>query len=147
LRSSVACSPFLAAIGLFEISFGEVPESVRGFPIQCATCLDQAPIGQIKTFFRRVVFRSVVTHGRALLRTEGLPLTAQIAGRPIGVMMGIGTALNPFTLRPSYKALESLPIEEQRKRLRDPELRRFRRRSCRTRSIRPPPKGCNETGV
>jgi N-acyl-D-aspartate/D-glutamate deacylase len=49
---------------------------------------------------------------------------AQIAGRPIGVMMGIGTALNPFTVRPSYKVLESLPIEEQRRRLRDPELRR-----------------------
>ena len=56
--------------------------------------------------------------------SEGLPLTAQIAGRPIGVMMGIGTALNPFTVRPSYKALESLPIEEQRRRLRDPEMRR-----------------------
>src|SRR5580700_9689933 len=57
-------------------------------------------------------------------RKDGAPLTAQIAGRPIGVMMGIGTALNPFTVRPSYKALEGLPIEEQRKRLRDPELRR-----------------------
>src|ERR1700730_11825599 len=57
-------------------------------------------------------------------RSEGLSLTAQIAGRPIGVMMGIGTALNPFTVRPSYKALESLPIAEQRKRLRDPDLRR-----------------------
>jgi N-acyl-D-aspartate/D-glutamate deacylase len=57
-------------------------------------------------------------------RAEGLPLSAQMAGRPIGVMMGIGTALNPFTVRPSYKALESLPIEEQRRRLRDPETRR-----------------------
>ena len=57
-------------------------------------------------------------------RAEGLPLTAQMAGRPIGVMMGIGTALNPFTVRPSYKQLESLPIEEQRRRLRDPEMRR-----------------------
>jgi len=57
-------------------------------------------------------------------RAEGLPLTAQMAGRPIGVMMGIGTALNPFTVRPSYKQLESLPIEEQRRRLRDPEVRR-----------------------
>jgi N-acyl-D-aspartate/D-glutamate deacylase len=56
-------------------------------------------------------------------RAEGLPLSAQMAGRPIGVMMGIGTALNPFTVRPSYKALESLPIEEQRKRLRDPQTR------------------------
>jgi N-acyl-D-aspartate/D-glutamate deacylase len=57
-------------------------------------------------------------------RADGLSFTAQIAGRPIGVMMGVGTALNPFTVRPSYKKLESLPIEEQRKRLRDPEVRR-----------------------
>jgi N-acyl-D-aspartate/D-glutamate deacylase len=56
-------------------------------------------------------------------RAEGLPLSAQMAGRPIGVMMGIGTALNPFTVRPSYKALESLPIEEQRRQLRDPAMR------------------------
>lgn len=57
-------------------------------------------------------------------RAEGLPLMAQMAGRPIGVMMGIGTALNPFTVRPTYKTLERLPIEEQRRRLRDPEVRR-----------------------
>jgi N-acyl-D-aspartate/D-glutamate deacylase len=57
-------------------------------------------------------------------RAEGLPLTAQMAGRPIGVMMGIGTALNPFTVRPSYKKLEHLPIDEQRRRLRDPQTRR-----------------------
>jgi N-acyl-D-amino-acid deacylase len=68
-------------------------------------------------------WRRLITavHG---MRAEGLPVTAQMAGRPIGVMMGIGTALNPFTVRPSYKKLESLPIEEQRKRLRDPQLRR-----------------------
>jgi N-acyl-D-aspartate/D-glutamate deacylase len=68
-------------------------------------------------------WRRLLTAVRAA-RSEGLSLTAQIAGRPIGVMMGIGTALNPFTVRPSYKALEGLPIEEQRTRLRDPELRR-----------------------
>lgn len=56
-------------------------------------------------------------------RAEGLPLMAQMAGRPIGVMMGIGTALNPFTVRPTYKAIEHLPIEEQRRRLRDPAMR------------------------
>ena len=58
-------------------------------------------------------WRRLITavHG---MRAQGLPVTAQMAGRPIGVMMGIGTALNPFTVRPSYKKLESLPIEEQR---------------------------------
>jgi N-acyl-D-amino-acid deacylase len=58
------------------------------------------------------------------MRAQGLPVTAQMAGRPIGVMMGVGTALNPFTVRPTYKKLESLPIEEQRKRLCDPAVRR-----------------------
>jgi N-acyl-D-aspartate/D-glutamate deacylase len=57
-------------------------------------------------------------------RNQGLSFTAQIAGRPIGVMMGIGTALNPFTVRPSYKKIESLPLDEQRRRLRDPQVRR-----------------------
>ncbi len=57
-------------------------------------------------------------------RADGLSFTAQIAGRPIGVMMGIGTALNPFTVRPSYKQIEILPLAEQRKRLRDPQMRR-----------------------
>jgi len=38
--------------------------------------------------------------------------------------MGIGTALNPFTVRPTYKQLESLPIDGQRMRLRDPNVRR-----------------------
>jgi N-acyl-D-amino-acid deacylase len=57
-------------------------------------------------------------------RAEGAHLTAQIAGRPIGVMLGIGTALNPFTVRPSYRELDGLSIPEQRARLRDPALRR-----------------------
>jgi N-acyl-D-amino-acid deacylase len=57
-------------------------------------------------------------------RAQGLSMTAQIAGRPIGVMMGIGTALNPFTVRPSYREIEALPLAEQRVRLRDPEVRR-----------------------
>ena len=57
-------------------------------------------------------------------RAQGLSLTAQIAGRPIGVMLGIGTALNPFTVRPSYREIMGLPIPEQLKRLRDPVLRR-----------------------
>ena len=55
-------------------------------------------------------------------RAQGISFTVQIAGRPIGVMMGIGTALNPFTVRSSYKKIKSLPIEEQRKRLRDPQV-------------------------
>ena len=56
-------------------------------------------------------------------RTEGASVTAQIAGRPVGVMLGIDTALNPFSIRPSYQALLKLPVDERIKRMQDPAFR------------------------
>jgi N-acyl-D-amino-acid deacylase len=58
-------------------------------------------------------------------RAQGAQLTAQISGRPIGVILGVGLALNPFSVRPSYAALNGLPRAEQLARLRDPGLRRL----------------------
>ena len=57
-------------------------------------------------------------------RAEGAQLTAQIAGRPIGVLLGIGAALNPFSIRPSYRQLDGLSPADQLARLKHPELRR-----------------------
>jgi N-acyl-D-aspartate/D-glutamate deacylase len=57
-------------------------------------------------------------------RAAGAHVTAQIAGRPVGVMLGIDTALNPFSIRPSYQALLQLPVAERIKRMQDPEMRR-----------------------
>jgi len=68
-------------------------------------------------------WRRLLTAAHAA-RADGASLTAQIAGRPIGVMMGIGTALNPFSIRPSYREVDGLGIAQQRKRLADPGLRR-----------------------
>lgn len=56
-------------------------------------------------------------------RAEGAMVTAQVAGRPVGVLLGADTALNPFSIRPSYQALLRLPIEERMRRLRDPAVR------------------------
>ena len=57
-------------------------------------------------------------------RTEGAALTAQVPGRPIGLILGLNTSLNPFSIRPAFKALEHLSPEERLARLRDPEVRR-----------------------
>jgi N-acyl-D-aspartate/D-glutamate deacylase len=57
-------------------------------------------------------------------RAEGAQLTAQVPGRPIGILLGIGTALNPFSIRPSYRALSGHNITKQREILRDPAMRR-----------------------
>jgi N-acyl-D-amino-acid deacylase len=57
-------------------------------------------------------------------RAEGASVTAQIAGRPVGVILGIASSLNPFAVRERYRPLEDLPLAERLVRLRDPETRR-----------------------
>ena len=56
-------------------------------------------------------------------RAQGAMVTAQVAGRPVGVLLGVDTALNPFSIRPSYQALLQLPAAERLKRLADPAMR------------------------
>ncbi len=56
-------------------------------------------------------------------RAAGAMVTAQVAGRPVGVLLGADTALNPFSIRPSYQALLKLPVDERMIRMRDPAMR------------------------
>lgn len=56
-------------------------------------------------------------------RRQGAPVTAQIAGRPVGVMLGVDTNLNPFSIRPSWQDLLRLPPEQRLTRMRDPAFR------------------------
>ncbi len=56
-------------------------------------------------------------------RAAGAMVTAQVAGRPVGVLLGADTALNPFSIRPSYQALLKLPIAERMARMQDPAVR------------------------
>ncbi len=54
---------------------------------------------------------------------EGLPIFAQVSGRPNGVLMSWqGTAV-PFLNSPPYHTVAGLPWEERLERLRDPALR------------------------
>ncbi|MGD9618236.1 MAG: amidohydrolase family protein [Alphaproteobacteria bacterium] len=57
-------------------------------------------------------------------RAAGAHITAQVAGRPVGIIMGVAGSFNPFSIRPSYTPLETLPASERLERLRDPEMRR-----------------------
>ena len=44
-------------------------------------------------------------------RAAGASVTAQVAGRPVGVILGIATSLNPFAVRERYKPFEGLPLK------------------------------------
>src|ERR1700742_2104749 len=54
---------------------------------------------------------------------KGLSITAQIAARPVGLMLGLELSRNPFQTHPSYKAIAHLPLKERLKRLRQGEVR------------------------
>ncbi len=56
-------------------------------------------------------------------RAEGIPMSAQVAGRPVGLILGLTTSLNPFALREAYAETATLPPAEQLARLRDPAVR------------------------
>jgi N-acyl-D-aspartate/D-glutamate deacylase len=54
----------------------------------------------------------------------GLPMKAQVAARPVGVLLGFELTVNPFTLHPTYRAMAGAPLAERVARLSDPEVRR-----------------------
>jgi N-acyl-D-amino-acid deacylase len=47
-------------------------------------------------------------------RAQGASITAQVAGRPVGVILGHNTSMNPFTFRPAYRTLDQPPAAERR---------------------------------
>ncbi len=55
---------------------------------------------------------------------DGAQVFPQVAGRPSGLLMGLQTAMHPFSVRPSYRAIADLPLAERVQRMQDPELRR-----------------------
>jgi N-acyl-D-aspartate/D-glutamate deacylase len=56
-------------------------------------------------------------------RADKLPMFAQVAGRPVGLTLGLNTSLNPFGLREGYAELAKLPPGEMLAKLRTPEVR------------------------
>lgn len=56
-------------------------------------------------------------------RADGLPLSAQVACRPVGLILGLTTSLNPFALREGFHELAALSPKEQLATLREPAVR------------------------
>jgi N-acyl-D-aspartate/D-glutamate deacylase len=56
-------------------------------------------------------------------REEGANITAQIACRPTGMVLGWQSTVHPFIARASYRAIADLPFTERLERLKDPAVR------------------------
>ncbi|MDB5480303.1 MAG: D-amino acid aminohydrolase [Caulobacteraceae bacterium] len=53
----------------------------------------------------------------------GLPMKAQVAARPVGVLLGLELTVNPFTQYPPYREIARLPLAERVARLSNPDFR------------------------
>ncbi len=53
----------------------------------------------------------------------GLPMRAQVATRPVGLLFGLELTMNPFSSHASYREIKHLPLAERVAKLRDPAFR------------------------
>jgi N-acyl-D-aspartate/D-glutamate deacylase len=67
-------------------------------------------------------FRELLT-AIAGWNAAGADVKAQVAVRPIGVLIGLQATVNPFLFCPSYRPMHGLDHAERLARLRDPDLR------------------------
>ncbi|ARR54720.1 amidohydrolase [Rhizorhabdus wittichii DC-6] len=54
---------------------------------------------------------------------DGVPISAQVFGRPVGMLLGLDLSFHPFSFHPSYQEIASLPLAERVEALRRPERR------------------------
>ena len=57
-------------------------------------------------------------------KADGLDIRGQVIPRPTGGMLGLELSFHPFSLNPSFREIEDLPLAEKVARMRDPEFRR-----------------------
>ncbi|HEY1651484.1 MAG TPA: amidohydrolase family protein [Acidimicrobiales bacterium] len=54
---------------------------------------------------------------------EGLPIRAQVAPRPVGLLVGLQSSYHPFLMFPAWRDVAGLPVAEQAQALRDESFR------------------------
>ena len=61
--------------------------------------------------------------GLEAANAAGLPMKAQVCGRPVGVLFGLELTLNPFSQSPVYGEIAALPLADRVAALGDPTFR------------------------
>ena len=92
-----------------EFGIVERMSAASGRPISISLAQGLSPNGWKKILGR---IQSNVGAGRVM--------RGQVAPRPIGIVLGLSTTLNPLLMRPSYMALAKLPLAERVAKLHEP---------------------------
>jgi N-acyl-D-aspartate/D-glutamate deacylase len=56
-------------------------------------------------------------------RAEGVPMTAQVAVRAVGLLLGLQCTLHPLRTNPAFREIARLPVAEQARALADPGMK------------------------
>ncbi len=56
-------------------------------------------------------------------RQEDINISAQVFPRPVGIILGFGTTVNPFSMCPSYAQVADLSLTDRIRKLKDPSFR------------------------
>ena len=95
-----------------EFSIVERMAAASGRPISISLAQGLSPNGWKKILGR---IQTNVVAGRVM--------RGQVAPRPIGIVLGLSTTLNPLLMRPSYMALAKLPLADRVARLQEPAMK------------------------
>ncbi len=95
-----------------EFSIVERMAAASGRPISISLAQGLSPNGWKKILGR---IQTNVVAGRVM--------RGQVAPRPIGIVLGLSTTLNPLLMRPSYMALAKLPLADRVARLQEPAVK------------------------
>jgi N-acyl-D-amino-acid deacylase len=109
---------------------------------QLALDLEESSVGESFAMLRRIVERSGRPLSFSLVQplnepnvwqailtklsdtsTAGLPLRAQVFGRPVSMLLGLDLSFNPFSFYPSYREIAHLALREKVAELARPERR------------------------
>jgi N-acyl-D-aspartate/D-glutamate deacylase len=103
---------FISDFDDLEEEFGFLETMVResGRPMSISLAQGLSPHG-----WRKVLGR--IDEATA----KGFTMRGQVAPRPIGILLGLTTTLNPFLTRPAYSEVAQLPLAERLRAMQDPE--------------------------
>jgi N-acyl-D-amino-acid deacylase len=59
----------------------------------------------------------------AQAQADGIPISAGVGARPVGMLINLESKIHPFSAHPSFKSLTGAPLSEIVRRMRDPALR------------------------
>lgn len=94
----------------FEFFRGMVAESGRPMSISLAQGLNECSWREVLDKIEQA-------------NADGLLMRGQVAPRPIGILMGLTSTINPFMTHSAYKEIAGLPVHERIKAMRNPARR------------------------